>query len=138
MMLSANAKEDIRTRVSHMRILLAEDEPGTRHLLKSLLHKWRYQVVVARDGSEAWRLLQQNDAPMLAILDWMMPGLDGVQVCREVRKLGRTSYTYILLLTAKNQKQDIVAGMEAGADDYLSKPFDAAELKARLRAGERV
>lgn len=121
-----------------MRILLAEDEPGTRHLLKSLLLKWHYQVVVAQDGSEAWRLLQQEDAPMLAILDWMMPGLDGIQVCREVRKLGRRSYTYILLLTARKRKQDIVAGMEAGADDYLSKPFDAAELKARLRAGQRV
>lgn len=71
-----------------MRILVAEDEPGTRHLLKSLLLKWRYQVVVAQDGNEAWRLLQQEDAPMLAILDWMMPGLDGIQICREVRKLG--------------------------------------------------
>jgi two-component system, cell cycle response regulator len=121
-----------------VRILIADDEDGTRLKLETLLEKLGYEVVVARDGTEAWELLQRDDAPALALLDWLMPGLDGVEVCRRVRRSGRLTYVYIVMLTVKGQKQDLVAGMEAGADDYLSKPFDVEELRVRLHAGERI
>jgi diguanylate cyclase (GGDEF)-like protein len=121
-----------------VKILIAEDEDGTRLKLETLLSKLGYNVIVARDGTEAWELLQRNDAPLLALIDWMMPGLDGVEVCRRVRQSAKVPYTYIVMLTVKGQKQDLVAGMEAGADDYLSKPFDVDELRVRLRAGERI
>src|SRR4051812_13992357 len=94
--------------------------------------------MAARDGNEAWALLQREDAPALALIDWLMPGLDGVEVCRRVRQSGKVPYCYIVMLTVKGQKQDLVAGMEAGADDYLSKPFDVDELRVRLSAGERI
>ena len=90
------------------------------------------------DGQEAWRLLQKDDAPRLAILDWMMPGLDGTSICREVRKLNIQPYIYLILLTARGYKQDVIEGLEAGADEYLTKPFDPYELKARLRSGARI
>jgi diguanylate cyclase (GGDEF)-like protein len=121
-----------------VRILIADDEDGTRLKLETLLEKLGYEVVVARDGTEAWELLQRDDAPALALLDWLMPGLDGVEVCRRVRRSGRLTYVYIVMLTVKGQKQDLVAGMEAGADDYLAKPFDVEELRVRLHAGERI
>src|SRR6266540_3454096 len=121
-----------------MKVLIAEDDPVSRRLLEVKLRRWGHEVIVVGDGSEAWRVLQQADAPQLAILDWMMPGMDGVQVCREVRSRAEGRYTYLLLLTARGQKEDIVQGIEAGADDYLTKPFDSTELQARLRAGERV
>jgi diguanylate cyclase (GGDEF)-like protein len=121
-----------------VRILIAEDEDGTRLKLESLLNKLGYEVVVARNGSEAWEQLQRPDAPKLALLDWMMPGLDGVDVCHKVRQSSNVPYIYIVMLTVKGQKQDLVVGMEAGADDYLSKPFDVDELRVRLRAGERI
>ncbi len=121
-----------------MKILVADDDPINRRLLETFLVKWNYEVVVACDGNEAWNILSQKDAPNLAILDWMMPGLDGTEVCRRIRNRSDESYVYILLLTAKFQKADIVEGLDAGADDYLSKPFDAKELKARLWAGNRV
>ncbi|MBI3667207.1 MAG: diguanylate cyclase [Acidobacteria bacterium] len=121
-----------------MRIMIAEDEPVSRHLVERFLVQWGYEVVAVNDGDEAWVLLQQPDAPRLAILDWMMPGKDGVEICREVRKRVAEPYVYIILLTAKSQKADIVAGLEAGADDYLTKPFDPDELRVRLRAGRRI
>ncbi len=121
-----------------MRVLIAEDDPVSCHLLEAFLVKWGYQVVVTTDGTEAWRVLQQENPPRLAILDWMMPGMDGVEVCRKVRQRDAEPYIYILLVTAKGQKQDIIEGLEAGADDYLTKPFDAQELRARLRAGRRI
>ena len=121
-----------------MRILVADDDPINRRLLEALLVKWDYEVVLACDGNEAWKILSQKDAPKLAILDWMMPGVDGTQICRRIRKRSSDSYIYILLLTAKSQKSDIIKGLDAGADDYLSKPFDANELRARLWAGMRV
>ena len=121
-----------------MRILIAEDEPISQHMLESFLTQWGYDVIAANDGDEAWWTLQREDAPSLAILDWMMPGMDGTQICREVRKRTGEPYTYLILLTAKSQKQDIVQGLEAGADDYLTKPFDADELRVRLRAGRRI
>ena len=121
-----------------VKILLADDDHVNRQLLERALVKWGYDVVLATDGAEAWHALQQEDAPKLAILDWMMPAMDGVQVCREVRKRTEQPYTYLILLTAKTQKQDVTAGIEAGADDLLTKPFDANELHARVRAGMRI
>jgi len=121
-----------------VKILAAEDNPVFQSMLKSILIRWGYQVVVAKDGDEALRALQADDAPRLAILDWMMPGIDGVDVCRRVRAVGREPYIYILLLTARTDSEDLVEGMDSGADDYLTKPFKAPELRARLRAGQRI
>jgi two-component system cell cycle response regulator len=121
-----------------VKILAAEDNPVFQSMLRSILTKWGYQVVVAKDGDEALRALEAEDAPRLAILDWMMPGIDGVDVCRRVRAVGREPYIYILLLTARTDSEDLVAGMDSGADDYLTKPFKAPELRARLRAGQRI
>ena len=121
-----------------MKILVAEDDLITRRILEAHLVKWGYAVVMVADGQEAWRLLQQDDAPSLAILDWMMPGMDGTTICREVRKLNRQPYIYLILLTARGYKEHLIEGLEAGADEYLTKPFDPYELKARLRAGARI
>jgi two-component system cell cycle response regulator len=121
-----------------MRILIAEDDPVSRRVLEAKLAKWGYDVVVTCDGNEAWRALQADDSPGLAILDWMMPGMDGVELCRRVRNGPKDVYTYIILLTALQKDEDIVAGMEAGADDYITKPFKANELRVRLRAGRRI
>ena len=123
-----------------MRILIADDSIVSRHLLDATLRKWGYEVVVACDGVEAWNALQSEDAPKLAILDWVMPGLSGLEVCRNVRERGKDKdvYTYVLLLTSKSLREDLIQGMEAGADDYLTKPFDQHELKVRLRAGTRI
>jgi len=95
-------------------------------------------VIVVRDGVEAWKILQGDAAPRLVILDWMMPGLDGIQICHQVRQRAAAPYVYILLLTAKGNQKDVINGLEAGADDYLTKPFHALELKARLRSGRRI
>jgi diguanylate cyclase (GGDEF)-like protein len=121
-----------------MPVLVAEDNPVFQSMLRSMLTKWGYDVVLARDGDEAWRILQPDDAPRLAILDWMMPGIDGVDLCRLVRSASRERYQYILLLTARTDSEDLVEGMEAGADDYITKPFKAHELRVRLRAGRRI
>jgi len=123
-----------------MRILIADDSIVSRHLLDATLRKWGYEVVVATDGIEAWNVLQTPDAPKLVILDWVMPGLTGPEVCRRVRESAKEkdTYTYVLLLTSKSLKEDLIEGMEAGADDYITKPFDQHELKVRLRAGTRI
>lgn len=120
------------------RVLIAEDEPISRRLLEAYLIKLGYSVVVACDGNEAWEALQAEGAPRLAILDWMMPGLDGVEICRKLRQESDEPYTYIILLTALQRDEDLVIGMEAGADDYITKPFKANELRVRLRAGMRI
>jgi diguanylate cyclase (GGDEF)-like protein len=121
-----------------VKILIADDDDVSRRVLQATLAKWGYDVVIACNGMEAWHMLLENNAPRLAILDWMMPGMDGIEVCREIRKLDDEPYVYILLLTAKARKKDIIAGLKAGADDYVTKPFDPQELRARLRAGRRV
>ena len=121
-----------------MKILAAEDNPVFQTMLRGMLTKWGYEVIIARDGNEALRALEAEDAPRLALLDWMMPGMDGVDVCRRVRSMGREPYVYILLLTARTDSEDLVTGIDAGADDYLTKPFNAPELRARLRAGQRI
>ncbi len=121
-----------------MRVLAAEDNPVFQAMLKTMLTKWGYQAVMARNGTEAYRILDGNDPPRLAVLDWMMPGMDGVEICRHVRSCNREPYVYILLLTARTEAQDLIEGMDAGADDYLTKPFNAQELRVRLRAGRRI
>jgi diguanylate cyclase (GGDEF)-like protein len=121
-----------------VKILIADDSVVSRRLLEATLRKWGYDVMVACDGAEALELLQRKDAPGLIILDWMMPGMTGVEVCRRIRQRDSEPYTYILLLTSKSQKEDLIEGMDAGADDYISKPFDPNELQVRLRAGIRL
>jgi len=121
-----------------MKVLIAEDDPISRRMLEAFLVKWGYEVVVTTQGEEAWAALQVNDAPQIAVLDWMMPGKDGIELCRSVRQRKGRTYTYLLLLTARGHKEDVVEGLEAGADDYVTKPFDPFELRARLRAGRRI
>ena len=116
-----------------MQILIADDSLVSRHLLDATLRKWGYEVVVACDGSEAWDMLQQENAPPLAILDWMMPGMTGPEVCRLVRQQAREPYTYILLLTSKSLKEDLIEGMESGADDYIIRSsLRLFEVKRRM------
>ena len=121
-----------------MQILIADDDIVSRHILEITLKRWGYEVVVACDGTQAWEILQLPEAPPLAILDWMMPGMSGPELCKCLRSLSKEPYTYILLLTSRNQKEDLIAGLESGADDYITKPFDQHELKVRLRAGHRI
>jgi len=121
-----------------MRILIADDEPISLRVLEATLLKWGYEVVATRDGDKAWKALQQDEAPPLAILNWMMPGMDGVELCRKIRATHADKYTYIIMLTAKEGKEDIIAGLKSGADDYITKPFDPKELKYRIRIGQRV
>ena len=119
-------------------VLIAEDDPVFRRILQSCLQSWNYQVRACENGLDAWNVLQQQHAPQMAILDWMMPGMDGIEICRKIRSLQQGPYRYVLLLTAKDDKHDVVQGLEAGADDYLTKPFDVDELHARVRAGKRI
>jgi two-component system, cell cycle response regulator len=121
-----------------MNVLVADDDVVSRRLLEVSLSQAGYQVEMAANGAEALRALQEPDRHRLAVLDWMMPEMDGVDVCRAVRKVAREPYIYIILLTAKERQNDIVEGLEAGADDYITKPFDLHELRARLRSGKRV
>lgn len=121
-----------------MRILIAEDDSVSRRSLEAQLCKWGYDVIVTRDGNEAWQVLSSADAPQLAILDWKMPGMDGIELCRRVREGEKEPYTYIILLTIMVGEKNLVTGMESGADDYITKPFIADELRVRLRAGRRI
>lgn len=121
-----------------MKILIAEDDPISRRILEANLRAWGYEVMVVSDGFEAWEIIRQPESPCLVISDWMMPRMDGPTLCREIRELKKEEYVYIIILTAKGEKRDIIEGLEAGADDFLTKPFDQAELKARTRIGERI
>ncbi|MFC1975187.1 response regulator transcription factor [Chloroflexota bacterium] len=121
-----------------MKILIAEDDPVSRRMLQATLIKWDYEVVVTSDGHEAWQTLQQKDAPRLAILDWMMPGMDGIDICRKIRATSESEPFHLILLTIKGETEDIVAGLQAGADDYVTKPFQPEELQARVQVGVRV
>ena len=121
-----------------MRVLIAEDDLVSRRLLEGLLVKWGYDVVATVNGDEAWRTLQQKDAPSLMVLDWAMPGLDGLELCRRVREASDSQLPYIILLTAMEGKENIVEGLQAGVDDYVTKPFDPEELQARIQVGVRV
>jgi two-component system cell cycle response regulator len=121
-----------------LEILIAEDDEVSRRLLQATLERWGYQVKTCVDGNEAWEIIEAGQAPKLMILDWMMPGIDGVELCSRIRRLGGNEYVYIILLTAKVQKEDVVTGLAAGADDYITKPFNKQELQLRLRAGRRI
>ncbi len=121
-----------------MKILIAEDDYFTRRMLESLLSKWGFDVISTDDGDQAWKILEQPDAPMLAILDWMMPKMEGAEICRKFRQLPHSEITYIIMLTSKGSKNDIVEGLKAGANDYITKPFDHDELHARIQVGKKM
>ncbi len=121
-----------------MKTLIAEDEIVSCRVLEDMLGDWGYEVVVAHDGGSAWGILQEEDPPKLAILDWLMPGMDGVEICRRLRGIDSREPAYIILLTGKNRKEDIVTALEAGANDFITKPFDAEELRVRVQAGRRI
>ncbi len=121
-----------------MKTLIAEDEPVSRRMLETFLRKWGYDVIVTCDGSEAWEIFQKPDAPNLVISDWMMPNMNGPDLCRKIREMEKSGYTYFILLTAMGKKEDVIQGFQAGADDFLVKPFDREELKYRIRIGERI
>ncbi len=121
-----------------MKILIADDDLASARLLESILVRRQYEVIVASDGKTAWKILQQSDAPSIAVLDWLMPGYDGLQICRKLRSADHTRPIYIILLTSNNRKEDISEGLEAGADDYMTKPFDRNEFLARIKTGVRI
>jgi len=120
-----------------MRVLIADDDRLSSRMLEASLNASGYEVIVAGDGGQAWQVLKNDDRPQIAILDWMMPVMDGLEVCRRVRR-STGPYVYILLLTGNTDPDSVVTGMDAGADDYIRKPFHPAELKARLRSGKRI
>jgi DNA-binding response OmpR family regulator len=121
-----------------MKILIAEDDRSSRWTLEAILKKGGYEVIATSNGKEAWQVMEGENPPPLAIVDWMMPEMDGVEFCRKVRESSALSSTYIILLTVKRRKEDFVTGLESGADDFIRKPFDREELLARLRAAERI
>ena len=121
-----------------MRALIADDDRGTTAILSKTLQQWNIEVAVAHDGNAAWELLGSGEGPSLAIVDWMMPGLDGPELCRRIRQDSSLAHMYVILLTGRDSRADVVAGLDAGADDYVVKPFDAEELRARVNVGIRV
>jgi len=121
-----------------MRVLVADDEATSRHLIQATLEGWGFEVLVAVDGWEALRVLQRSKGPEIAMLDWMMPEIDGLDVCRRMRATMPNAGTYIILVTARGGLENVVRGLEAGADDYITKPFDPRELRARLHVGVRI
>jgi phosphoserine phosphatase RsbU/P len=121
-----------------MKILIAEDDVVSRRVLEVTLARWGYDCISVADGAEAWRELQREQAPRLLILDWMMPNVDGLRVIRQVRESETNRAAYIILLTCRAAHSDTVQGLESGADDYITKPFDPSELRARVQVGERV
>lgn len=121
-----------------MRILIADDDLTSRAALTAVLKKHGHRVVVTRDGAEAWAALEQPDAPRLLVLDWLMPGLNGIELCRRIRGIDTDRPPYILLLTGLSDKEHMAEGLDAGANDYLAKPFEIVELRARIAVGERM
>jgi len=121
-----------------MKVLIAEDEFVSRTILEAILTNWGFEVVVTNDGESALAAMKEPDAPQLALLDWMMPGLDGLAVCKALRKLKRRDTVYLILLTSKSERGDMVQGLEAGADDYIAKPYNKEELHARVQVGRRI
>ncbi|HEY2838264.1 MAG TPA: diguanylate cyclase [Pirellulales bacterium] len=121
-----------------MKVLIAEDEAVSRRLMQASLTRWGYDVITTSDGCAALSILQEPEPPKLVVFDWMMPGLDGVELCRAIRAKSHQPYTYILMVTAKRTQENVVAGLSAGADDYITKPFDPEELRVRLRTGKRI
>ena len=121
-----------------MRILIAEDDPVSRRMLEATLEGWQYEVTVAQDGASAWEMLKSPHSPRIALLDWMMPGLDGLEVLRNLRQLDHGRLTYVIILTARSDKQDVVTGLHNGANDYIIKPFHRDELRARIHVGVQM
>ena len=121
-----------------MRILVADDDAVMRALLEHSLREWGYEVVSAVDGDQAWKILKDADSPRMALMDWMMPGITGPEICRRVRRHSWPNYKYIVLVSAREDRSDIICGFESGADDYVTKPIHPDELQARLRVGLRV
>jgi len=121
-----------------MKILIADDEPVSRRMLEATMSKWGYTLTVCDDGEQAWQAFQDDNPPVLAVVDWLMPKIDGVELCRKVRATANLRSMYVILLTSRGNKDDIISGLEAGADDYITKPFDPDELRARIRVGLRV
>jgi sigma-B regulation protein RsbU (phosphoserine phosphatase) len=121
-----------------MKILIAEDDPVSRRVLEATLVKWGFEVTTTSNGREAWEALIAPDAPRLGVLDWMMPEIDGVEICRRVRGRPNLGPLHLILLTARGEKEDVIAGLQAGADDYVTKPFDHEELRARVQVGVRI
>jgi DNA-binding response OmpR family regulator len=121
-----------------MKILIAEDDRTSRWTLEAILKKAGHEVIAASNGKEAWEVMQGENPPLLAIVDWMMPEMNGVEFCRKVRESAALSSTYIIFLTGKRQKDDCLTALESGADDYIRKPFDREELLARLHPAERI
>lgn len=121
-----------------MRILIAEDDFTSRKILAAVLHKHGHEVIETADGAEAWEILTGPDAPRLAILDWVMPEIDGVEVCRRLHAIQSEQPTYVIMLTSRNEREDLIEGLDAGANDYLSKPYDQSELRARVAVGCRM
>jgi DNA-binding response OmpR family regulator len=121
-----------------MRVLIADDDPVLRFALRQHLERWSFDVVECVDGNEAWQVLQEPSPPLLAIVDWSMPGIDGPTLARDLREVPALAGMYVILLTSNTSKQDVIAGLESGADDYITKPFDWDELRARVRIGSRI
>jgi DNA-binding response OmpR family regulator len=121
-----------------MKILIADDDPVLRHALRVHLERWGYEVVDTPDGAAAWEALRTASPPPLAIMDWNMPGVDGLALCQELRETPGLSAMYVMLLTSNSSREDIITGLESGADDYIVKPFNWDELRARVRIGSRI
>lgn len=121
-----------------MRILVAEDDPTSSSILTALLTRWGYEPITVDNGSVAWEIMQQSDAPQMALIDWEMPGLEGVEVCRRIQGRDNTNPPYLIMLTSKGESASIVMGLDAGANDYITKPYNHSELQARLRTGIRM
>lgn len=128
----------VQTGSDRLDVLAVDDEPDTVRMLEVLLKRWDYRVSTATNGKQAWAKLEQPDAPRLVVLDWMLPDMDGIEICRRLRGREQRHYTYVILLTARDAKADMSEGFRAGADDFITKPFDHAELRMRVRAGERI
>ncbi len=121
-----------------MKLLIADDDPVSLRVLRATLNRAGHEVIEATSGRQAWEILQSDQTPRLAVIDWMMPEMDGIEICHRLRRRAAASYVYVILLTTRNEKEDIIAGLQAGADDYLIKPYNPQELRWRVHAGERV
>jgi two-component system cell cycle response regulator len=121
-----------------VKALIADDDPVTRRLLDRMLRKFGYDTILCSDGRSAWEVMQGPAAPSLALIDWLMPGMDGPELCRRIRSRANVPYTYMLIVSSKAEREDVISGMSAGADDYITKPVHEQELETRLTAGRRV